>query len=118
MSTHSFKDLIVWQKSMTLVEHVYDICKKLPKEELFALSDQAKRSAVSIPSNIAEGQKRVNKPETIHFSSIALGSVAEAETQLILVKRLYNIDTSKEQQECEEIAKMLTALIRSLRTKI
>lgn len=117
MATHSFKDLVVWQRAMSLVRVVYEVCGKLPKEEKYALSDQIRRSAVSVPSNIAEGQKRLNKQEMIQFCGIALGSVAEVETQLILIHDIYLIDTVKEQEICQEIAKMLTALIRSLRTK-
>ncbi len=69
-----FKDLIVWQKAMELVVEVYNLVKKLPKEELFALSDQMRRSAISIPSNIAEGQGRNSTKEYIHFLAIAKGS--------------------------------------------
>lgn len=83
MATYSFRDLIVWQRAMQLVEDVYASTKKLPKTELYSLTDQLKRSAVSVPSNIAEGQKRLNKQETIQFSGIALGSVAELQTQLL-----------------------------------
>lgn len=117
MATHSFKDLIVWQRSMKLVEDVYKSIASLPKSELYALSDQIKRSAVSVPSNIAEGQKRLNRQETIQFTGIALGSIAELQTQLILCKNLYSIDVDSLIDECDQIGKMLTALIRSLRTK-
>lgn len=118
MATHSFKDLVVWQKAMSLVEVSYGICEKLPKHETYALSDQIRRSSVSVPSNIAEGQKRINKPEMIQFLGIALGSVAEVETQLILAERLYSINTKEGQELCEEIAKMMTAMIRTLKAKI
>lgn len=65
MATHSFQDLIVWQRAMQLAEDVYRITKRLPASELYALSDQMKRCAVSVPSNIAEGQKRLHRQETI-----------------------------------------------------
>lgn len=118
MATHSFKDLIVWQRSMKLVEDVYKSITSLPKSELYALSDQIKRSAVSVPSNIAEGQKRLNRQETIQFTGIALGSIAELQTQLILCKNLYSVDVDGLIDECDQIGKMLTALIKSLRTKV
>lgn len=100
---------------MDLTEAVYALCRQLPKEETYALADQLKRAAVSIPSNIAEGQKRLNMQETIQFSGIALGSVAEIETQLLLAQRLYKLDVSKELMLAEEVTRMLVGLIKSLR---
>jgi len=117
MATHSFKDLVVWQKSMQLTKAIYQLCTLLPKHELYGLSDQLRRAAVSIPSNIAEGQKRLHKTEFAQFVSVALGSVAELETQLILVQELYGITTQAEQDQCAETAKMLTALLMKLRSK-
>ena len=67
----SYKELIVWQKAMDLVEETYFVVKRLPKEELYALSDQMRRAAVSIPSNIAEGQVRNSTKEFVNFLSIA-----------------------------------------------
>ena|SRR5690554_7356938 len=116
-----FKDLIVWQKSMELVEEVYCLVKKLPKEELFALSDQIRRSAISIPSNIAEGQGRNSVKEFIHFLAIAKGSKAELETQLLLcvkINYLNNSDIENAINLIQEIGKMLNALQNSLKTKI
>lgn len=118
MATHFYQDLIVWQKSMLLVEKTYKVTKLLPKEELYALSDQIKRSAVSVPSNIAEGHKRLSKNETVHFIGIALGSLAELETQLMLCERLYSIDTKEQLKLCVEVGKMGTGLLRKLRTEI
>ena len=92
----SFKALIVWQKSMIVVVRCYNITKQFPKHELFVLGDQMRRSAVSIPSNIAEGSKRHNTKEFYHFCGISQGSAAELETQLILVKSLHaTIDTKE-----------------------
>lgn len=102
---------------MLLVENTYKVIKQLPKTEQYALADQIRRCAVSIPSNIAEGQKRLSNKETIQFSSIALGSLGELQTQLILCNHLYGLDTSSMVDECEQITKMLTSLIRSLRTR-
>ena len=117
MKVYNFQELIVWQRSMKLVEDTYKLIRKLPDVERFALGDQMRRCSVSIPSNIAEGQKRLNVKETIQFSGIALGSLGELQTQLLLSRNLYSIDTDQLVEECEQITKMLTALIRSLRSK-
>lgn len=116
MRTH--KDLIVWQKSIELVEKIYKITNELPKSELFGLISQMQRSAVSIPSNIAEGAKREHKTEYIQFLSIANGSASELETQLILTTKLYpklKIQIETVLELLEEILKMLYSLMRSLR---
>lgn len=84
----SYKELIVWQKSMKLAEKVYLLVKALPREETYALSDQIRRAAVSIPSNIAEGHARQSQKEFLQFLCIARGSRAELETQLLLAQRL------------------------------
>lgn len=116
MRTH--KDLTVWQKSMDLVEKVYKITNELPKSELFGLISQMQRSAVAIPSNIAEGAKREHKAEYIQFLSIANGSAAELETQLMLTQRLYpelKIQVEIAEILLEEILKMLYSLMKVLR---
>ena len=114
----SYKNLLVWQKSMDLVEEIYVITKKLPPEELYGLSSQMRRAAISIPSNIAEGSRRKDLPEYIQFLRISDGSSAELETQLALCRRLYqHIDCSKADALLEEIQKMLHALIRSFSEK-
>ena len=84
----SYRDLIVWQKSMELVERVYRMTRVFPKEELYGLSSQIRRAAVSIPSNIAEGQARKSTAEFLNFLSIAQGSRAEVETQTLIAQRL------------------------------
>lgn len=84
----SFKEMLVWQKSMDLVEEVYRIIKLLPSDERYALIDQIKRSSVSIPSNIAEGRGRNSDREFLRFLNIANGSAYELETQLIICQRL------------------------------
>ncbi len=114
-STKSFKDLIVWQKAMTLTKEVYSLCKKLPKDELFALSSQMRRSAVSIPSNIAEGYGRRNKKEYLQFLGVAYGSACELETQLILCKELFEIDNSSCLSLLEEVQKMLVSMQSKIR---
>ena len=114
---NSYRDLIVWQKAMDLCEEVYRLARMLPKEELFALSDQLRRAAVSIPSNIAEGRGRQSKKEFAHFLSIAQGSVAELETQIFLSVRLNMLQESDilpVLSLCTEVSKML----RALRTRL
>src|SRR3989344_5311138 len=83
----SYKELIVWQKSVELVEHIYHLTKKFPKEEVYGLVSQMRRASVSIPSNIAEGRLRRSKKDFIQFLQIAFGSGAELETQIIISKK-------------------------------
>ena len=114
MTNH--KNLIVWQKSMELVTAIYVVTKTFPKEELFGIVLQMRRSAVSIPSNIAEGYGRVYDKETVKFLSVALGSASELETQLIISKDLDYIAIQEAQQLTkltEEVIRMLAALIKS-----
>jgi len=110
MQQEGFKSLTVWKKSMELVVQVYIVVALLPQEEKYALSDQMRRSAVSIASNIAEGSKR-GKKEFSHFLRVAHGSLAELETQLILTERLFpDISTESCLNLGEEVGKMLYAL--------
>ena len=113
--TNSFKDLIVWQKSMLLTKEVYELCKKLPKDEIFALSSQIRRSAVSVPSNIAEGYGRRNKKEYLQFLGVAYGSACELETQLILCKDLFEIDSAACLSLLKEVQKMLGSMQSKLK---
>ena len=84
----TYKDLVVWQKSITLVVEIYAITALFPSEEKFGLVSQMRRAAVSIPSNIAEGYARKNRKENAQFINIAFGSGAELETQIIIAKRV------------------------------
>ncbi len=105
---------------MDLVEQVYLLTKKLPREEMFALSDQLRRAVVSIPSNIAEGQARGTR-EFIHFLKVARGSRAETETQLLICERLGYLtktDIESAMSLLEEISKMTSSLMKNLMTKI
>ena len=88
MATKSYRDLIVWQKGMDLVEDVYRKTIGFPKEELYGLTSQLRRAAVSIPSNIAEGQGRKSTKEFLHHLSIAYGSLCEVETHCLIAHRL------------------------------
>lgn len=114
MPIQSFRDLHVWQKSMNLIPDVYAVANRLPAIERFALSDQLRRAAVSIASNIAEGSRRGTRPDFRQFCRIAQGSAAEVETQLLIVEQLYQQDIEKELSLILDIQKMLTMLIRSL----
>ena len=113
----SYRDLIVWQKAVDLCVEAYRLSKKLPKEELYALSDQIRRAAVSVPSNIAEGHARHSRKDFAHFLMIAQGSIAELETQLYLAVRMAMLaesDVDSLLQLSGEVSKMLM----SLRTKL
>ncbi len=116
----SHRDLTVWQKAMGLVEAVYRLIKLLPSEEVYGLSAQMRRAAVSIPSNIAEGYGRKAAKEYARFLSIARGSNLELETQLLLCVRLGYIPETHIQDalnQSEEIGRMLNALISKLQPK-
>jgi len=112
---NSFRDLIVWQRSLQLVKSVYEDTKEFPKEEIFGLKMQIRRCATSVPSNIAEGYGRQHTSEYVRFLQIARGSLFELITQLeIALSLTYIQDISKLEKECDEIAKMLNSLIRKL----
>ena len=114
---NGYKGLIVWQKAMNLVEETYKITKLLPKEEIYSLSDQMRRAAVSIPSNIAEGHVRKAIKEYVNFLSIARGSNAELQTQLLICVRLQYVteaEIAKASGLSEEVGKMIQAIIQKL----
>jgi four helix bundle protein len=114
---NSYKQLIVWQKAFLLTKYVYAVAKKLPPEERYGLGSQMQRCAVSVPSNIAEGQQRNNSGEYIQFLGIARGSVGELETQLLITQDIYGIDVQTEIALLIEVQKMLNATLSTLRTK-
>jgi four helix bundle protein len=101
MRSQSYKDLIVWQKSIALCGEVYKICERFPKSELYGLADQMKRAAVSIPSNIAEGQGRQHLGEFLQFISMANGSLAELDTQRIIAQNPHFLN-SEDSMRLEE----------------
>lgn len=115
IKTH--KDLLVWEKSIDLVEQIYKFTKQFPKEELYGITNQMRRCAVSIPANIAEGSGRKNKAEFIQFLHIALGSASELETHLIISQRLGFLSSNSYDEimnALNEIIKMICGLINSL----
>ncbi len=117
MPARNYADLIAWQKAMDLVEETYRVSARFPKEEVYGLTSQLRRSAVSIPSSIAEGQGRRTKQEFAHYLSIAYGSLREAETQFLIAERLEFLD----HETCERLmtaAGEVGRLINGLRAGI
>jgi four helix bundle protein len=113
----SYEDLEVWQLAMDLAEMSYALTKDLPREEVFGLSAQMKRAAVSIPSNIAEGYGRDGTASFVYFLRVALGSARELETQLLLAARLglvANEQIVRPRGTAIRVSKMLRALVRRL----
>ena len=106
------KDLDVWKRAMDLAADVYSITRQFPKEEQFGLISQARRSAVSIPSNIAEGAARNSRKEYAQFLYVALGSVSELETQLLLAARLDFMPDMDVFDRIERVRQMLLGLLR------
>jgi four helix bundle protein len=118
MHIKSYKDLTVWQKSIELVKKIYKLTSDLPKSEVYGLSIQMRRAAISIPSNIAEGYLRKNLKEYLQFLRVAYSSSAELETQLILAKALYlNFNCRETESLLEEVQKMLSVIIKKLENK-
>ncbi|MFI5108272.1 MAG: four helix bundle protein [Terriglobales bacterium] len=112
-----FKDLIAWQKAMDLVEQIYRLTETFPARENYGLSNQLRRAAVSVASNVAEGQARYSKKDFRHFLRVAKGSLAEIETQVLIARRLGYVN----QDSCDrwlghikELGRILAGLISSL----
>ncbi len=118
MTVESYRELVVWQKSIELAERIYAVSKRFPKEESYGLTSQMRRAAVSVPSNIAEGAAREGTGEFLQFLSTARGSLAELETQLVLAERLGYLPTAQVRElekMCDEISRMLSGLRKSLK---
>ncbi|MBI2048131.1 MAG: four helix bundle protein [Parcubacteria group bacterium] len=114
---HGYKDLIVWQKSIKLIVSVYTLTENFPKEEIYGLTSQMRRAAISVASNIAEGRMRGTKKDFSNFLRIALGSGAELETQIIVAKQLpstKNLEYDSVDSLLAEVMKMLNVMIRKL----
>ena len=117
----TFRDLLVWQKSMEVVKNIYQITNQFPRVEEYGLTSQMKRCCISIPLNIAEGFNRKTTKEYIQFVFIAYGSCSEFETQLEIANMLKYVSRSQYESvlsEVLEISKMLNGLIRSLSSKL
>ena len=114
-----YKDLVVWQKAMLLVTEIYRLTRTFPKDEVFGLSSQLRRAAVSVPSNIAEGQGRLTKGEFRQFLGQAKGSLMELETQLLIGQNLGYLQQDQISALLDmtgEVGRLLNGLINSLST--
>ncbi len=113
----SYRDLVVWQKALDLAESIYVATRSFPKEEVYGLTSQMRRSAISVASNIAEGHARQSRGEYMQFLGIARGSLAELYTQLVLAGRLQMLPTDAQQKleiQLAEVGRLLNALRKSL----
>jgi four helix bundle protein len=119
MST--FRDLLIWQKSMILVTEVYQLTNSFPKEEIYGLSSQIRRSSISIPSNIAEGYGRDGNKDYLKFLNIAIASLFEMQTQLEIsfnLKYITEIQFNKIHEESREIERMISSFTRKIKERI
>lgn len=120
MAVQSYRQLIAWQKAMVLVKHIYSLTKKFPREEIYGLTSQIRRAAVSVPSNIAEGEGRDSTKEFRHHLSIAYGSLMEIETQILIAQSLnylHSEETSLILEKTAEAGRLINGLSRSLKPK-
>lgn len=120
MGVKNYRELLVWQRAMDLVESIYRSTQLFPREEVYGLTAQMRRAVVSIPSNIAEGQGRRTTRDFLNFLSIAHGSLREVETQILIAQRLHYLDMNRANQILDQTAKvgqLLNGLIRSLNKK-
>ncbi|WP_341529975.1 four helix bundle protein [Nostoc sp. UHCC 0302] len=119
-SIQSYRDLKVWQEAMSLAESCYKVTKLFPREEIYGMTSQIRRAAVSIPANIAEGYGRRTRGEYIQFLYIAQGSLKELETHLLLAIRV-GLESSQilnpVLNQCDSVGKLLLLLIRALENK-
>jgi four helix bundle protein len=118
--SHSYRDLIVWQKAKTLAKNVYTITEAMPKSEIYGLTSQMRRAAISVVSNIAEGQGRMTKGEFQQFLGHSRGSLLELETQMEISVDLNYVkkdDCNKLISEMSEVRRLLNGLIESLRVR-
>lgn len=114
---HDYRDLKVWQRAIEMVTEIYKVTGHFPRDEIYGLTSQIRRAAVSVPSNIAEGQGRLTRGEFRQFLGHAKGSLAELETQILIANNLgYIDDPSHMLEQLSEVARMLNGLLNSLRT--
>ncbi len=120
MLVKNYSDLIVWQKAMDLVDAIYDYTEAFPKEELYGLTNQIRKAAVSIPSNIAEGHAQATTKMFIHHLRIAYGSLCELETQALIAGRRRFLAKARVEDlmgKTSEVGRLINGLLRSLRKK-
>lgn len=113
---HNFRELKIWKDALLVVKATYKLCAQLPLEERFALANQMQRCSVSIASNIAEGSGRGSEKEFLRFLNIAISSSFELETQLILVKEIFNMKIDKELEDLHTLQKMIRGFARSIKS--
>ena len=116
----SFRDLVVWQRSIELTTDVYELTSKFPESERFGLTNQMRRASVSIASNVSEGYGRSTKGEHVQFLGHARGSCSELETQIVIAKNLgFGATQNLQSTEtlCNDVGRLLGALIKSIRAK-
>jgi four helix bundle protein len=116
----SFKDLVVWQRSIELTVDVYRFTSKFPDSERFGLTNQMRRASVSVASNIAEGYGRATKGEYVQFLGHARGSCSELETQIVIARKLgfgAPVDLDQTETHCSDVSRLLGALMKSIRSK-
>lgn len=121
MNIKSYRDLNVWRQGIELVDQIYRLTRTYPKSELYGVTSQMQRAAVSGPSNIAEGHQRDSTKEFLHHLSIALGSLAELDTLVEVSERLGYVDRARKTsllQSIDPIGKMMRGLQKSLKTKV
>lgn len=115
----SYRDLLVWQRSMDLVVSAYELAKRLPRDELYGLTSQIRRAATSVPANIAEGQGRRSTRQFLQFLGVANGSLLELETHLLAERLglLVSRDLEETFRLCRDVGKMLSGLMRRLKER-
>jgi four helix bundle protein len=119
-TNRNYADLIAWQKAMNLAESVYRVTKTLPRDETYGLTSQMRRAAVSIPSNIAEGEGRGTSGQFLHMLAVSYGSLRELETQVLLAGRLQLLsehDRSHVIEQCAEVGRLLNGLMKSIKRR-
>jgi four helix bundle protein len=121
MAVQNYRDLIAWQKAMELVRLIYSLTKEFPRDEMFGLTSQIRRAAVSVPSNIAEGQGRNSTREFIRHLSISHGSLREIETQNLIAEMQGYIsadDSRNVMTSCSEVGRLINGLSHALKKKL
>ena len=111
------RDLDVWKEALALTKGIYSLTRDFPKEEIYGLTSQMRRAAVSVPSNIAEGAARGSRKDFIRFLYMAQGSLAELETQILLSRDLEFTDNDELEKDIDRVGRMLTALIKALKRR-
>ena len=112
--SQSFKDLIVWQKSHTLVLGIYRLSDNFPQREIYSLTSQLRRAAISIPANIAEGYKKKGAADKVRFMNIAQGSLEEVRYYLILAQDLNYADTNRLSEQLDEVGRLLYSYSKAI----